>query len=218
MDEDLKGMKVGRLTVLEKTQERRHRYVLWRCRCECGREVLVEGYRLKNGLVASCGCLRGNDRPRDLTGMKFGRLTVIRKLDEKKGARRLWLCSCSCGKQAKVTADALLEGATTSCGCARMESLSQVRYTYGKAESRLHLADNTSIERIRSALGKPQANNTSGHTGVQKRGDKWVAVITFQKKNHYLGRFDSYEEAVKVREKAEEEYFGAYLDQHSTGL
>jgi len=211
-EELLPGMRVGRLTVLEKTQERKRRYVLWRCRCDCGREILAEGYRLKNGLVRSCGCLRGSDRPRDLAGMQFGRLTVIRKLDDRKGARRLWLCSCSCGNQAKVTADALLSGAATSCGCVRLESLEHVRQTYRKAETRMHLVDNTCLERLnRKGL---QKNNTSGHTGVQKRGNKWAAVITFKKHNYYLGSFDQYEDAVKAREEAEEKLHGFFLEQY----
>ena len=209
-EELLPGMRVGRLTVLEKTQERKRRYILWRCRCDCGKEVLAEGYRLKNHLIMSCGCLRGSDRPRDLSGLKFGRLTVIRKLKERRGARRLWLCECSCGNQVKVTGDALLSGSTTSCGCMRLDSLAKVRETYGKAETRLHLINDTCVERIsRSGL---QKNNTSGHTGVQKRGDKWVAVITFQKSHYYLGRFEKYEDAVKVREEAEEELFGTFIN------
>ncbi|MGX8715089.1 MAG: hypothetical protein ACSW8A_05000 [Lachnospiraceae bacterium] len=210
--QSLAGMRVGRLTVLEKTEERRRRYVLWRCRCECGREVLVEGYRLKNHLVMSCGCLRGSDRPRNLTGLRFGRLTVIRKLEEKKGARRLWLCECSCGNQVKVTGDALLSGSTVSCGCARLDALARVRETYGEAQMRLHLIDDTCVERLRrSGL---QKNNTSGHTGVQRRGDKWAAVITFQKRNYYLGRFDRFEDAVKAREEAEERLHRNFLEEH----
>lgn len=51
--------------------------------------------------------------------------------------------------------------------------------------------------------GRLQKNNSSGCTGVQARGDKWIAVITFKKKVHYLGIFETKEEAIRVRKEAE---------------
>ncbi|MBQ4045449.1 MAG: transcriptional regulator, partial [Lachnospiraceae bacterium] len=110
------------------------------------------------------------------------------------------------------TGDALLSGCTTSCGCARLDALARVRETYGDAQMRLHLIDGTCVERLkRSGL---QKNNTSGHTGVQRRGDKWAAVITFQKRNYYLGRFDRFEDAVKAREAAEEQLHRNFLEEY----
>lgn len=54
--------------------------------------------------------------------------------------------------------------------------------------------------------------NSSGVTGVSfdSKRQKWIAQITFQRVNHLLGRFDSKEDAVKARLKAEQEYFGKY--------
>jgi hypothetical protein len=53
-------------------------------------------------------------------------------------------------------------------------------------------------------------NNTSGHTGVtrHKAAKKWVAQITVSYKNVYLGLFDSLDDAVAARKKAEAQYFG----------
>lgn len=48
----------------------------------------------------------------DLTGKKFGKLTVLEYL----GARK-WLCQCDCGKKTSVFNYNLKSGATTSCGC-----------------------------------------------------------------------------------------------------
>lgn len=210
--EDLTGKTFGKLTVLYKTDQRRRRYILWMCKCECGKTILAEGYRLKKGLIHSCGCMRGKDRPRDLTGMQFGRLVVVKKLEEKKGNRRLWLCSCSCGNQIKTSADALLSGTTRSCGCLRTENARKIQREYSP-DMRLHLVDGTSIERIErvSDSRKIQKNNSSGHTGVQKRGSRWAAVITFKKKNYFLGYYDRYEDAVKAREEAEEELYGSFI-------
>ena len=48
---DLIGMRYGKLTVVERTDQREHGYCLWRCRCDCGGEILVSTKRQKNGTV-----------------------------------------------------------------------------------------------------------------------------------------------------------------------
>lgn len=59
MKDNLIGMKFNRLTVIEKSAERRKNgAVKWVCKCECGNTKVVEGYKLKSGHTQSCGCLR----------------------------------------------------------------------------------------------------------------------------------------------------------------
>jgi hypothetical protein len=59
----------------------------------------------------------------DLTGKKFGRLSVIcfagaRKLTKDgRYTSSLWLCRCSCGNEVKKTAVCLKRKGTPSCGC-----------------------------------------------------------------------------------------------------
>lgn len=59
--------------------------------------------------------------PRDLSEMKFGRLTAkeIVRYDPKKGA--IWRCECSCGGEKEVPAAYLLNKKTQSCGCITKE-------------------------------------------------------------------------------------------------
>lgn len=54
---DLAGQKFGRLTAVEATRTLGNKRA-WRCRCECGREVVSATGNLTNGHTASCGCLR----------------------------------------------------------------------------------------------------------------------------------------------------------------
>ena len=56
----------------------------------------------------------------DLTGKKFGRLTVIKKL-EKKGNEWYWQCKCDCGKERIVSGVSLRRGSCRSCGCLKQE-------------------------------------------------------------------------------------------------
>lgn len=53
---DETGNRYGRLVVLEKTNCHRNSQYWWRCICDCGNEVIVPGYRLRNGTTKSCGC------------------------------------------------------------------------------------------------------------------------------------------------------------------
>ena len=51
--------------------------------------------------------------------------------------------------------------------------------------------------------------------GVFLRGNKWIAQISYNYKNIYLGRFDTYEEALKVRKEAEIKYFGEFRNKEN---
>ncbi len=46
-------------------------------------------------------------------------------------------------------------------------------------------------------------NNTSGITGIQKRGNKWAANIVVKSKFYWLGSYKNIEDAVKIRKQAE---------------
>lgn len=52
------GATFGRLVVLEYVGEIAGRQAGYRCRCECGREVVTAASRLRRGVTTSCGCYR----------------------------------------------------------------------------------------------------------------------------------------------------------------
>ena len=55
---DITGVKFGRLTVIQPTDERRGRNICWLCKCDCGNEKVVQGHSLTAGFTKSCGCLK----------------------------------------------------------------------------------------------------------------------------------------------------------------
>lgn len=59
---------------------------------------------------------RTSPRLIDLTGQRFGRLTVIKRAESKTSATR-WECLCDCGKTTVVQSYYLRNGMTKSCGC-----------------------------------------------------------------------------------------------------
>lgn len=118
---NLTGQRFGKLTVIGPTEEREDNYVLWRCRCDCGKELLVNTKKLRRGTARDCGCVpkttaRNGNRAEDLTGRVYGSLTVLRRAENHNG-RTAWVCRCSCGKEKTVTAHDLKMGKVKSCGC-----------------------------------------------------------------------------------------------------
>jgi hypothetical protein len=62
---------------------------------------------------------------KDLTGKKFGRLTVL-KFDERDGrSRPHYLCLCRCGVRKSINGCSLTAGDTTSCGCFHKEVMAR---------------------------------------------------------------------------------------------
>ena len=59
---------------------------------------------------------------KDLTGMKFGRLVVLKMLPPE-GRHYQWLCRCDCGVEKQVRTDHLLSGRSLSCGCRQREGV-----------------------------------------------------------------------------------------------
>ena len=62
---------------------------------------------------------------KDLTGMRFGRLTVLKRVEGIHPGRPRWLCCCDCGNTIIAEPSNLKGGNTKSCGCLRIESNSE---------------------------------------------------------------------------------------------
>lgn len=126
---DLTGQKFGKLTVLRMTQERRNRQVVWECQCDCGNITYVVGQALRDGHTQSCGCKNYESRNyKDLTGKKFGKLTVIRQSDRQrtKDKHILWDCQCECGNMRTVASNVLLNGTVIEChNCSSHKSIGE---------------------------------------------------------------------------------------------
>ena len=78
----------------------------------------------------------------DLTGQRFGRLTVVGRADNyitPKGAKfSRWNCICDCGKKTIVVSSSLRSGNTTSCGCYHDQCCRERRIKHGKSGGKLN--------------------------------------------------------------------------------
>ena len=57
----------------------------------------------------------------DLTGKKFGRLTVLERGTNDNSRGTKWWCKCECGNKVLVSRHSLMLGLTKSCGCYQKE-------------------------------------------------------------------------------------------------
>lgn len=137
--QDLTGQRFGRLIVLELDKEKtRYGSTYWKCKCDCGNIKSVNASLLKSGQTQSCGCLHRertiSTHFKDLTGQRFGRLTVISKCDKndigKSYSYTCWKCKCDCGNIIITPSRSLLSGDSKSCGCLRIEKLSKQNKIY----------------------------------------------------------------------------------------
>lgn len=204
---DLTGQTFGRLKVIRRAPENRHGRVSWICECKCGNECIVTGHELQQKKTKSCGCLlREPTTTVDLTNQPFGRLTALYPTDRRdyKGSV-IWYCSCGCGGETEVSQDRLVGGNTQSCGCLKKEAQANLPNT-------LHYLDGTCIEFLKR---KQRIDNTSGHTGVYRlKNGRYRAAIGFKRGRFHLGTYDTFEEAVKVREYAEDILHVAFVEQY----
>lgn len=126
---DLKGQRFYKLLVEEETSKRDAKgSIIWLCKCDCGQTTFASTSDLRSGHKKSCGCWQkekaaatGHANLIDITGEKFGLLTVVAKESSKKTSngsiKIFWKCKCDCGNCITVEGNALKTGNTRSCGC-----------------------------------------------------------------------------------------------------
>ena len=96
---NLIGARYGLLTVIRCTEKKsKDGCVVWECKCDCGNTIELATNALKRPERKSCGCLV--NKREDLTGKKYGRLTVIKyiEFDTKQNSCK-YLCKCDCGNE-----------------------------------------------------------------------------------------------------------------------
>lgn len=108
----------------------RHRNgeIQWECKCDCGNPNIILSRRgpLQQGYKTSCGCkkmVKQCGKPAlnriDMTGQRYGSLTVIEPIEG--SAPLKWRCICDCGTEVIRAGRSLRTGKSLSCGCRKKE-------------------------------------------------------------------------------------------------
>lgn len=110
------GTTYGELTLIEEVSAvcASRRFL---CECSCGRFEVKYLTTIKNGKQDCCRECSKKRRRVDLTGKRFGLLTVIKESDKpNKYYNSQWECRCDCGNVIVTGRATLQQGTTSSCG------------------------------------------------------------------------------------------------------
>lgn len=136
---NLINQKFDKLLVIEKAPSV-HRHTMWKCRCDCGNEIVVsaEYLRRKCKTVRDCGCSQKAlkkikeaqqwQKENYLAGKKFNYLTVIKNSGKSNNSGIIWICKCICGNEVEVSTSSLKAGHRKSCGCMRKIDITGQRF------------------------------------------------------------------------------------------
>lgn len=102
----------------------------------------------------------------DLTGQRFGRLTVVCRNGIKNKAAA-WKCLCDCGNEKTISGTTLRSGASKSCGCLCKELSAQ------RGSNRW------------GGIGNPKHNHGMAGTIIHKKWKSIVQRCTNPKNSHY---------------------------------
>ena len=105
---------------------------------------------------------------KNLTGLKFGKLTVIELDSSYTKKHKKWFCECDCGNFTSVFGTNLKQGVTTSCGCQSSRNnareLVKVNTTHGLSRSKIYRIYHTMKNRCYKKSSKPY--NDYGGRGI----------------------------------------------------
>lgn len=228
---DMTGQRFGRLVALNRESDHIQpngvRSVMWRCRCDCGNEIVTSGISLRKCYTQSCGCyhkdcaaVQGHKNKKyntyDLSGeYGIGYTSKGEKFyfdieDYDKIKDYCWFLN----EDGYVLAN---ESKTRKqirfhrliLDVASDAEVDHINHRLNdNRKSQLRIVSGTQNNMNRSL----QSNNTSGATGVywNNKTARWCAEIILHKKKIYLGVFQDLDSAIAARKTAEEKYFGEY--------
>ena len=125
------GKLYGNLKVLSFDHQDSKSRNYWKCLCtKCNTEIVCSEPVINKGFNTKCKCHYHANNLKDITGEKFGKLTVIKFAGQDNYRQALWECRCDCGNITTTTGYNLRSGKVISCGkChAKMEDITGRKY------------------------------------------------------------------------------------------
>ena len=225
---DLTDQRFGRLVVIKQAEDYisngGNHYARWLCKCDCGNEIIAYDSKIKSGHTKSCGCFQQEVRIEchkkyntyDLTGeygigyTSKGEKFYFDLEDYDLIKDYYWYISsynyvCSITNKKHINMHRLVTNCPDNLVPDHIHGYNS-RNDNRKSNLRI-------VTRSQNNMNKGlQINNSSGEKWVyfNRNTNKWYAQITLNNKTINLGNYKNFDDAIKARQEAEEEYFGEY--------
>lgn len=108
----------------------------------------------------------------DLTGRRFGRLIVIKRMGNNEHGQSMWLCFCRCEYKVVIRGSHLTSGVTKSCGCLQIAIVTK----HGCYNNKIYKIWATMIQRCKNPNNKQWKNYGGRGIKVCKR---WLKFGNF---------------------------------------
>lgn len=208
MRNDLTGKTFNRLTVIAYSHKSHKNENHWLCSCVCGNNHIVSTHHLVSGKIKSCGCLlietRKNNAKHGMVNEPiYARWNAMKRRCNDKNNMTYGGRGISYDESWEDFINFyndMHEGFDESLELDRID----VEKDYSKENCRWVTHSENNYNKTK------QSNNVSGKTGVNfhKESRKYRAYITKDRKQIYLGLFETLDEAIEARKIAEIEVYG----------
>lgn len=228
---NFEGQQFGELLVIDRNYERqkldKYHIAYYNCKCSCGKQIVVSAKNLKTGNSKSCGhnkkqlCSKlGKSNAKtnnwvfkdEFAYIEFedGKNTIIDYKNYNKVKDYCW----------RINYHNRIVANSKNCENKTIQ-LSRILLDINEDNILVDHIDGNTLNNLESNLRKcnkrenninikKKINNTSGFTGVSKNGNKWKARINCNNKKITIGIFDTFNEAVLARGKADLRYYGEF--------
>jgi hypothetical protein len=223
---DLTGQKFGKLEVI-RLSEFRNGHAYWLCKCDCGsdKEIIRRGNSLRNGYNLSCGCIKKKEqeiKPQvkkqntyDLSGeygigyTSKGEEFYFDLEDYDLIKDYCWYKDGNGYIKSRVKNKNISALHRMIMNSPNDKFIDHINHNIVDNRKKNLRIVTSSQNQCNKKIGR---NNKSGHKGVNwsKRYNRWIAKIKINNTLIWLGSFSNIEDAIKIREEAEERYHGEY--------
>ena len=233
---DLTNQTFGRLKVIQRAEDyispQGKHLIRWLCECGCEEhnKVIVNASCLRSGHTKSCGCLQKEKARQTYKHNKYSKkynkyiLSNDYGIGYTSNSNKEFFFDLEdyikikdytwsenkdgyiVSKFADGTEYKLYRLVTNCPNNMVVDHINHNILDNRKENLRICTISNNSMNR------KLAKNNTSGVTGVHwnKKLNKWIAKITVDHHTIYLGSYDDFAQAIKIRKQAQDKYFGEF--------
>ena len=207
------GQVIGGVTIIGTVPDEKYNKYLLRCNT-CGTEFVEYSTAVKKHQNGCYQCKLKKNREgwyNKEIGKTYSNLKILEFYEEsthKNKTKRTYMkCLClKCNSVTSIPLARIKAGQAKECASCARKNL-KLGWEFIKEDC----VQNTRV----SCLDKNDnnKNNTSGYNGVSRcKNGRYRAYIYFQRKQYYLGLYDTPEEAHKIRMIAEEKIYGGFKE------